>query len=90
MYDRLLNERINQQLPNEDKNMPIDPNTEEFKEVKFHFDTIFSDVTQKTNNSEQKIYIMDKVYSLKNQYISLNFEKREMNEVTSYGWYSSE
>ena len=58
--------------------------------MQFHFNTIFNDITQKTNNSEQKIYEIDSVYSLKNQYISLNFEKREMNEVTSYGWYSSE
>ena len=89
MYDR-LNERINQQLYNEEKNTPIDPKSQEFKEVQFHFNTIFNDITQKTNNSEQKIYEIDSVYSLKNQYISLNFEKREMNEVTSYGWYSSE
>ena len=89
MYDR-LNKRINQQLYNEEKNTPIDPKSQEFKEVQFHFNTIFNDITQKTNNSEQKIYEIDSVYSLKNQYISLNFEKREMNEVTSYGWYSSE
>ena len=90
MYDRILNERINQQLSNEERISSIDPNSEEFKEIKFHFNTIFHDITQKTNNSEQKILEIDRAYSLKNQYISLNFEKREMNEVTSYGWYSSE
>ena len=90
MYERILNERINQQLYNEEKNNPIPTNTEEFKEIQFHFNTIFNDISQKTNNPDQKIYEIDKAFSLKNKYISLNFEKREMNEVTSYGWYSSE
>ena len=90
MYDKILNERLNQQLYNEDRNTPIPPNSPEFKEIQFHFNTIFNDIPQRTNNSEQKIYGIDRAFSLKNQYISLNFEKREMNEVTSYGWYSSE
>ena len=66
MYDR-LNERINQQLYKKKKNTPIDPKSQEFKEVQFHFNTIFNDITQKTNNSEQKIYEIDKVMMLINE-----------------------
>ena len=68
MYDRILNERINQQLSNEERISSIDPNSEEFKEIKFHFNTIFHDITQKTNNSEQKILEIDKAYSLFTSY----------------------
>lgn len=71
---------------------PLDLNSEEGQELQFHFNTIFNDIPQRYNSQEQKIYTIDKdkVFSLKNQYISLNFEKREMNEISAYGWYLSE
>ena len=47
-------------------------------------------MSQLLNSSETKVYGIDKAYSLKNKYISLNFEKREMNEITSYDWFISE
>ena len=90
MFDRILSERNNQLLSNEEKNTPIDTNTSEFKELSFHFNTIFNDISQKTVSTDSKIYEIDRAYSLKNQYISLNFEKREQTEVTSYGWFISE
>lgn len=90
MFDRILSERNNQLLSNEEKNTPIDTNTSEFKELSFHFNTIFNDISQKTVSADSKIYEIDRAYSLKNQYISLNFEKREQTEVTSYGWFISE
>ena len=90
MFDRILSERNNQLLSNEEKNTPIDTNTSEFKELSFHFNTIFNDISQKTVSADSKIYEIDRAYSLKNQYISLNFEKREQTEVPSYGWFISE
>ena len=90
MYDRNLNDRNISIHFNEEKNNPIEVNSEEFKEIKFHFNTIFNDISQGNQSSDQKIYEIEKAFSLKNQYISLNFEKREMNEVSSYGWFISD
>ena len=88
MVDRFTTENNNQLLSG-DLNMPIDPNSEEFQKVQFHFNTIFNDVSRGSGSSEQKSYGIETAFSLKNQHISLNFQKREMNEITSYGWYNS-
>ena len=90
MIDRIMAESNNQFASGDEKISPMDPNSEEFQELQFHFNTIFNDMSQRLNSTEQKIYGIDRAFSLKNQYISLNFEKREMNEITSYGWYMSE
>ena len=90
MIDRIMAESNNQFASGDEKIPPMDPNSEEFQELQFHFNTIFNDMSQRLNSTEQKIYGIDRAFSLKNQYISLNFEKREMNEITSYGWYMSE
>ena len=90
MFERLINERNNQLVPTEEKNIPIDPNSPEFKECLFHFNTLFNDISKKGNSLDEKFYEIDKAYSLKNQYIALNFEKREISEITSYGWYNSD
>ena len=66
MFDRILSERNNQLLSNEEKNTPIDTNTAEFKELSFHFNTIFNDISQKSVSSDSKIYEIDRAYSLKN------------------------
>ena len=55
MFDRILSERNNQLLSNEEKNTPIDTNTAEFKELSFHFNTIFNDISQKSVSSDSKI-----------------------------------
>ena len=89
MIDRFMADN-SQYFPGEEKIAPIDPNSEEYQDLQFHFNTIFNDMSQLLNSSETKVYGIDKAYSLKNKYISLNFEKREMNEITSYGWYISE
>ena len=90
MYDRLMNERNYNPLLSNDDVTPIDPTTQEFAEIKFHFDTLFNDTSKKINTNEAQIHEIENAYSLKNQYISLNFEKREMNEVSAYGWFNSE
>ena len=91
MYDKFLSEGSNNQyLSGEEGISPLDPNSEEFQEMKFLFNTIVNDMSQKQNSPDQKIYGIETGFSLKNQYISLNFEKREMKEITSYGWYASE
>jgi hypothetical protein len=90
MFDKILSDRNNQLLPTEEKNIPLDTTTAEFKELNFHFNTIFNDISQKTVFSDSKIYEIDRAYSLKNQYVTLNFEKREQTEVTAYGWFISE
>lgn len=89
MLERFLANGGNQYLTNESKLLPLDPNSSEFQDLQFHFDTIFNDISQRSTSSEQKIYGIERGYSIKNQYISLNFQKREMNEITSYGWYLS-
>ena len=90
MFDRIINERGYSQLQNEETVTPVDQNSQEFIELQFHFNTIFNDMNKKQNSSETSMYEIEKAYSLKNQYISLNFAKREMNEVSSYGWCTSE
>ena len=45
MVDRFTTENNNQLLSG-DLNMPIDPNSEEFQKVQFHFNTIFNDVSR--------------------------------------------
>lgn len=90
MIDRFMVDN-NQYVAGDEKMAEMDKtkNYEEFLEAQFQFNTLFNDI-QKNNNQEQKIYEIDKFYNLKNQYISLNFEKREINEITSYGWYNSD
>ena len=68
----------------------LDKNSEEYQEMEFLFNTLVNDMSQKANAAEQKIYGIEGSFSLKNQYISLNFQKREMSEITSYGWYVPE
>ena len=91
MYDKFLSEGINNQyLSVEEGISPMDPNSEDYQEMKFLFNTLVNDMAQKQSSSEQKTYGIEYSFSLKNQYISLNFEKREMQEITSYGWYAPE
>ena len=92
MIDRYLEEANNQFLLGDEEITPMDPNSEDFQELSFHFNTIFNDIHQRSssnNQNESKIPGIEKAWSLKNQYISLNFEKREVDEITSYGWYLS-
>ena len=88
MVERIIEN--SQYLVGDDKMTQMDPNSEEFQELLFHFNTIFNDMSQRATSNEQKIYGIERAYYLKNKYISLNFEKRAMNEITSYGWYISE
>ena len=73
MVDRIVSENV-QYLAGD---APIDPNSEEYQEVQFHFNTIFNDMSLRLTSPEQKIYGIETPFSLKNKYISLNFEKRE-------------
>ena len=57
----------------DDKMPQIDPNSEEFQKTQFHFNTIFNDVSRGSGSSEQKSYGIESAFSIKNQYISLNF-----------------
>ena len=64
MFDRILSERNNQLLSNEEKNTPIDTNTAEFKELSFHFNTNINEISQKSVSSDSKIYEMDQAWYL--------------------------
>ncbi len=90
MYDRLISERNFSPLLNDEAVSPIEANSPDYAELQFHFNTLFNDTSKKMNANETTMYEIEKAYSLKNQYIALNFEKREMNEISAYGWYSSE
>ena len=90
MYDRLMSERNFSPLLNDETVSPLEPNSPDYAELQFHFNTLFNDTSKKLNSAETTMYEIEKAYSLKNQYIALNFEKREMNEVSAYGWYSSD
>ena len=91
MLEKILAEGNNHPyLSGEEVLVEIEKNTEEFQEVEFLFNTLVNDMSQKANPQEQKIYGVDKAYSLNNQYVNLNFKKREMEEITSYGWYIPE
>ena len=91
MLEKILAEGNNHPYLSGEEVLPeIEKNTKEFQEVEFLFNTLVNDMSQKANPQEQKIYGVDKAYSLKNQFVNLNFQKREMEEITSYGWYIPE
>ena len=90
MFDRLISEKNYNNLANDEKVSAIDPDSPEYAEIQFLFNTIFNECSPRTNANDNNIYEIEKPYSLKNQYISLNFEKRELNDISSYGWYESE
>ena len=85
-----MSERNFSPLLNDEIVSPLEPTSPDYAELQFHFNTLFNDTSKKLNTNETTMYEIEKAYSLKNQYISLNFEKREKNEVSAYGWYSSE
>lgn len=88
MIDKIINEGGINTVFNEDSQGQIKKNSPEFFEIQFHFNTIFNDYSSR-QSSDQKLFEIDKAYSLRNQFVSINFEKREENEVSSYGWYTT-
>ena len=94
MYDRQVSERnIIPSLSDENLTSLIDKNHPDYPELEFHFNTLLNDFSNKklnANDNNNTIYEIERAYTLKNQYIALNFEKREKNEVSAYGWFSSE
>ena len=90
MYERLMSERNYNPLNNEEVATPMEPDSPEYSEMQFLFNTMFNESSGRLSSNELGIYEIEKAYSLKNQYISLNFQKRQINEVSSYGWYESE
>ena len=85
MSDRDYNPLIKEEVVS-----PMEPDSQEFAEMQFLFNTLFNESSGHVKSNDINIYEIEKAYSLKNQYISLNFEKRQMNEVSSYGWYESD
>ena len=85
MSDRDFNPLIKEEVAS-----PMEPDSQEYAEMQFLFNTLFNESSGRINSNDINIYEIEKAYSLKNQYISLNFEKRQLNEVSSYGWYESD
>ena len=85
-----MSERNYNPLNNEEVATPMEPDSPEYSEMQFLFNTMFNESSGRLSSNELGIYEIEKAYSLKNQYISLNFQKRQINEVSSYGWYESE
>ena len=90
MYERLMSERNFNNLNNEEVATPLTPDSPDYSELQFLFNTMFNEPSSRISSNEANTYEIEKAYSLKNQYITLNFQKREKNEVSSYGWYESE
>ena len=90
MYERLMSERNFNNSNNEEVATPLTPDSPDYQELQFLFNTMFNEPTSRISSNESSTYEIEKAFSLKNQYISLNFQKREKNEVSSYGWYESE
>ena len=92
MYDRQVSERNIIPSLNDESLIQIDKNSPDYPELEFHFNTLINDYSNKrlNVNDNNTIYEIEKAYFIKNQYIALNFEKREKNEVSAYGWYSTE
>ena len=90
MFERLISEKNYNSINNDELVSAIDVNSPEYAELSFLFNTLFNECSSRPNANENNVYEIEKGFSLKNQYISLNFEKREMNEVSAYGWYESE
>ena len=90
MYERLMSERNFNNLNNEEVATPLTPDSPDYSELQFLFNTMFNEPSSRISSNEASTYEIEKAYSLKNQYITLNFQKREKNEVSSYGWYESE
>jgi hypothetical protein len=68
---------------------PLAPNSPEYAEMQFLFNTLFNESSVLINPNDLIVYEIEKAYSIKNLYISLNFEKREKSEISSYGWFES-
>ena len=90
MFERLMAEKNLNNLANDEIATPLEPDSPDYAELQFLFNTIFNETSGRISSNEISIYEIEKAYSLKNQYITLNFQKREKNEVSSYGWYESE
>ena len=90
MYERLMSERNFNAIANEEVASPLEPDSPEYPELLFLFNTLFNESSGRFSSNEMNIYEIEKAYSLKNQYISLNFKKRQMYEITAYGWYESD
>ena len=85
-----MSERNYNTLLNDEVASPIELDSPDYAELQFLFNTIFNECSPRPNANENYTYEIEKPFSLKNQYISLNFEKREMNDISSYGWFESE
>ena len=90
MYERLMSERNYNQLNNDEVATPLEADSPDYAELQFLFNTMFNEPSGRLSSNEVGTYEIEKAFSLKNQYISLNFQKREKNEVSAYGWYESE
>jgi hypothetical protein len=89
MFERLMTEKNFNNLANDEIATPLEPESPDYAELQFLFNTIFNETSGRISSNEISIYEIEKAYSLKNQYISLNFSKRAKNEITSYGWFDT-
>ena len=70
MLEKILAEgNNNAYLSGEEVLTKMEPNTEEYQEMDFLFNTLVNDMSQKSNPAEQKIYGVESAFSIKNQYI---------------------
>ena len=76
MFERLMSDRDFNPLIKEEVASPMEPDSQEYAEMQFLFNTLFNESSGRINSNDINIYEIEKAYSLKNQYISLNFEKR--------------
>lgn len=89
MFDRLMSDRNFDPSSKEEVAAPLAPNSQEYAEMQFLFNTLFNESSVRINSNDLSVYEIEKAYSIKNLYVSLNFEKREKSEVSTYGWFES-
>ena len=67
MYERLMSERNFNAIANEEVASPLEPDSPEYPELLFLFNTLFNESSGRFSSNEMNIYEIEKAYSLKNQ-----------------------
>ena len=63
MFDRLISEKNYNNLANDETVSAIDPDSPEYAEIQFLFNTIFNECSPRTNANDNNIYEIEKSYS---------------------------
>ena len=72
MFERLMSDRNFDPSSKEEVAAPLAPNSQEYAEMQFLFNTLFNESSVRINSNDLSVYEIEKAYSIKNLYVSLN------------------